>query len=684
MWRIFPVVVFAGVMLFLPKRIKAQNIPGSIDLLKKWLFKKHPPVVYLYGPAGVGKTGLLNSFIKLLPGAGFKERQVRYFELAGRSLEDVVTLFMRLIRDFHEELRLLILDGIDECAGLSAKLRNNLLPLLNLKTKIILAGRKPPGLEWATDPAWRELTLPVPLKDLDRPEAEAFLQNLGINRKKDRDRIFLAACGRPLVLKMLAEHFCNKTVPEKISEIIKPAARETIARFTREGAEEKLYPYLEAAALTWQFNRELLEEMSLSPAGYYQLIGHSFVHDIGEGFTLDPVLRRAIQAGTSETQIKKIRAKIIRISREDALANSTALLNTLCAALNDEGRERLFTEGPLNTTLAKGKGFPAFDFTGWDQEIAGPPGSPAKVLELATDCDKEVLTVISAGRPAGFAVFISPAGKQKIRRELKKLADFIRPFSIPEISGILQGEGKTFPVTVVCALGLDPDAADWARAALLRHLLCQTAGKGAIVFPHPAPGLSFILRQLGFAEISSGETGVHGKTSIFWLNTAGENLALWLDNLPANEIARNAGQIRQNELIDAVRQVLRFWRSDEKLAASPLLELTGKFAPGENKKPAVKFLRRCLTAAVEHLKQKDALLARLVEEAYFKEQVNYKRLAAKLRLSERTFYRRLREGCLEIGKNILAQFQVQGGVLNAPDWSEACQNKGEKCPWAGS
>jgi len=135
-------------------------------------------VLYVHGPGGVGKTSLLRQF-----GYTCLREDLGFVYVDGRDVEPTTDALARALEDAigglqdqrSDRRRVVALDTCETLAALDGWLRDSFLPAMPSDTLVVLAGREPPSSAWRADPGWQLLLKSMPLRNLSRDEAEAYL-----------------------------------------------------------------------------------------------------------------------------------------------------------------------------------------------------------------------------------------------------------------------------------------------------------------------------------------------------------------------------------------------------------------------------------------------------------------------------------------------------------------------------
>lgn len=164
-------------------------------------------ILFVHGPGGIGKTTLLDAFVRLARELGRRPVYVdaRDFECTGVAMSTAVTDRARRAGYAEDESPdVLLIDGYELLLPVDHWVRDDLLAARPSDCVTVIAGREPPVARWRLDPGWRRLTLVHALKELNRQESDDLLAGFGLSPTRSQ---VLSAVGRghPLVLAMLAE-----------------------------------------------------------------------------------------------------------------------------------------------------------------------------------------------------------------------------------------------------------------------------------------------------------------------------------------------------------------------------------------------------------------------------------------------------------------------------------------------
>ena len=186
---------------------------SEVELFRVALDSTEPPfsVLHVYGPAGIGKTSLLEVFADLAADAG-----ARVIRLDGRDLIPSPSALLEALSGFGDvhdgeeaitepsRRVVVLLDTYEQLALLDGWVRTHLIPRLPATALTVIAGRTAPGPGWRADPGWRDLLRVVSLRNLRPEESRAYLQGSDVDVSL-HDRLVEITHGHPLGLSLVAD-----------------------------------------------------------------------------------------------------------------------------------------------------------------------------------------------------------------------------------------------------------------------------------------------------------------------------------------------------------------------------------------------------------------------------------------------------------------------------------------------
>jgi hypothetical protein len=297
-----------GGLLASRRRRRFVGRASEIELVRVALDSPEPPflVLHVHGPAGIGKTSLLDVLARLAADAG-----ASVVRLDGRDLVPSPTAVLAALQGVLQvpdgggaivgpsgSGRVVALfDTYERLAPLDDWVRTRLLPRLPASALTVIAGRGPPGPAWRADPAWRELLRVVSLRNLSPEESRQYLDACGVDPDRHEQLVELAH-GHPLGLSLLADVVVRGG--EAAADPLTPDLVGTLLRRFVEVAPRGLHRHaLEVCALARVTTEALLREaLRLEDAHelFAWLRGLSFMESGPEGVFPHDLARDALEA----------------------------------------------------------------------------------------------------------------------------------------------------------------------------------------------------------------------------------------------------------------------------------------------------------------------------------------------------------------------------------------------------
>ena len=130
-------------------------------------------VLWVHGPGGIGKSTLLTAYAEAARNADFTVARVDGGRIRPTPAGIRVAVRDSLAASQAPTLRsrsVVMIDAAERLDAAEEWLREEFLPALPAGTLVVIAGRRPPGEPWRSDPGWRDLLRVVSLRNL-LPEA---------------------------------------------------------------------------------------------------------------------------------------------------------------------------------------------------------------------------------------------------------------------------------------------------------------------------------------------------------------------------------------------------------------------------------------------------------------------------------------------------------------------------------
>jgi hypothetical protein len=170
-----------------------------------------PVVVYVHGPAGMGKTALISALDACLEDEG-----VRRLHIAAGAVEPTPTAILTALGRVldhkagtvaelaaalanSKDFTVVMIDDVDTWRLAASWLREDLLPTFPASTRFVLAGNVPPPPAWSI--GYGQYFLDIKLGALPRAESDAAVAAAGLSAEI-AERIWRLSGGHPLGLRM--------------------------------------------------------------------------------------------------------------------------------------------------------------------------------------------------------------------------------------------------------------------------------------------------------------------------------------------------------------------------------------------------------------------------------------------------------------------------------------------------
>jgi len=193
------------------RRITLAGRDAELGLVRQVTAPGGPVVVYVHGPAGMGKTALISALDACLEDEG-----VRRLHIAAGAVEPTPTAILTALGRVldhkagtvaelaaalanSKDFTVVMIDDVDTWRLAASWLREDLLPTLPASTRFVLAGTVPPPPAWSI--GYGQYFLDIKLGALPRAESDAAVAAAGLSAEI-AERIWRLSGGHPLGLRM--------------------------------------------------------------------------------------------------------------------------------------------------------------------------------------------------------------------------------------------------------------------------------------------------------------------------------------------------------------------------------------------------------------------------------------------------------------------------------------------------
>lgn len=239
------------------------NHEDELSLLGDLLRADGGRILYIHGPAGVGKTSLLQAFA-----ADARAAAIPVATIDARDLEPslaAVTRVLDAVLPPSDTRRLVLIDTYELLRGIEPLIFREFLRRVGGATLCVIASRRAPSAEWRALPVWGHEIRGVALRNLPRDAAELYLQRRGV-AGPSLPAIVDFAHGFPLALAIAADaarHADSDFAPSDSPDVIGTL----YDYFMRGVGEPARRAALESAAVLHTTSEALLAAMLGHPVG---------------------------------------------------------------------------------------------------------------------------------------------------------------------------------------------------------------------------------------------------------------------------------------------------------------------------------------------------------------------------------------------------------------------------------
>jgi hypothetical protein len=538
----------------------------ELAFLSKALMEAVPPVTFVHGIAGIGKSRLLEAFALQA-----RSHAATVIRIDGRQVEPTPSGFLfelgaavgGEITSIGEACRrlgtlalrvLLIIDNYEVLRLLDTWLRHSIVPMLPDNVHVILCGRDAPLAAWLCTPGWGGLFRSLELQALSDADAVELLVRAGIPAERAQ-RINRFTRGHPLALTLAAtalaedlvglEHLTLHRVLEELAHI-----------YLAEVSDELTRRALEAAAVVRCTTISLLRAMlpEAAPQDLYQRVrALPVVKPCRDGLAVHDCIQQSIAAtlksGDPSRYLSYRRAAWRQLRAEMRTAPPGDLWRYTADMLylleNPVIREAFFPTGAQVHAVESARPQDGAAILG----IAGKHDGPEAVrgLECWWREAPQLFSVVRDvyGEIAGFYCLFDPeAVPGDLRRCDPVVANWLEHLEANPVPAgqcalflrrWLSSEAGESPSAIQAACWLDIKGAYMRLRPHLRRVYLTLRG--------PAPYVP-VARQLGFRMITMADAvldGVSYRTAM--VDFGPSSVDGWLAGLVAAELGIDSGEL---------------------------------------------------------------------------------------------------------------------------------------------
>jgi hypothetical protein len=652
--------------LFVDRQVESEEF-------RNWLSADSPDreILQVVGHAGVGKSALLRAFARMAP--ALDGRAV--VRVDGETISPTPNEFAMAVTGdglldpatyLGAQPALLMIDGMDELAPLTRWMTKDLIPSLNPKVRVVMAGRQSVGPMWKP---WLRSMRTISLDTLPRHAARAYLERRGVSSAV-ADQIVETTGGYPLGLTLAADLAIRRGVTHFKKA---PEWHLTLAGLVEEMVKNApdLRSLLEAGAVVRQFDESTLAAVSgIDRAGdaFAELSGLTFVHATQHGLALHEDIRRVVMdelQWRNPERLAQLRRRARTYYRDrirERRRDEQWLVAERIYLWDHSVHAVYFPAGELSTMWVEpGRADDIEELLAIQSEWVGmlEAGIPLPVLPPPEECSPEFLRAIVALPGTQITIARSPDGQAHAYV-------FMLPLSqesvalLPHGGAIANVVERGLPDAVRHAL---PPGSEGSRALYMSTIVAR--GERALEAGGALAADSYRMALRGglFLACTGDETYAMtlkalGATPVPGVGTSSVGAPRPLDGyiIDITSIGPEAWleavtsgtplppRLSTEEFQQELHQVLVGWNDDARLARSPLAQLAVLMAPADATSPADSVRAMVLGALTEVRAvgtDESELACRAIELAYLERKLAHDAIAERLNVSRSTFYRLL-------------------------------------------
>ncbi|MDA8195420.1 MAG: hypothetical protein M0Z53_15710 [Thermaerobacter sp.] len=392
-------------------------------------------IVMVHGPAGIGKSTLLEAIRDLALGAqvaawytdgSYMSTPMAWIDYMGflvlhqstvastapapRKTERM-DILDQISHTLGTQQSILLVDNADALGITGEWLRTQFLPPLRNAPLLIVMASRHPLVEWMAHPFWQQDVMQWPLTALSYDETLQYLQSRDIDADQWGAKVFRQTHGHPLSLALAADRIGKQT-----DQLISLSQMATL-HVLREVVHEEWIPHLEALALVHEADQGILEAITgreLGSLTYHHLLSLSFVQADPQGLRMHDTVRQIFIDDLRQRhpmRFKELRRKALGVLSERRSADDAAIRLKTGAVLLELYRDDLPVGPWLNFSAVHG----------WSPHSQATLADRAKLHQLLpreprtrllrSGTQHELLDALIDTSPASVRVIRDPHGK---------------------------------------------------------------------------------------------------------------------------------------------------------------------------------------------------------------------------------------------------------------------------------
>jgi DNA-binding CsgD family transcriptional regulator/transcriptional regulator with XRE-family HTH domain len=286
----------------------------EMGVFRVWLTAQNarPALLNVSGPGGVGKSMLMRAFHNFaereaaLPTAlvdgrncrptpeGFLAALSAALGLPGETEPDLE----RVVGSLNKQHGLLLLDTFEVLADLTAFLRHEFLPRLDVGVRVVIASRYSLSNLWRRDDPWAAVIRHMELGGLHPVESATYLERRGITDTELRAELVDVARGHPLTLSLGTDLALQQGVRRFVaSPEWHLTLRDLVERLLEDVNNAQIRELLVATSMVRQFDAGTLHALvgaELADGAFERLCRLSVVRPVATGLMLHDEVRRVL------------------------------------------------------------------------------------------------------------------------------------------------------------------------------------------------------------------------------------------------------------------------------------------------------------------------------------------------------------------------------------------------------